>query len=119
VFYTIDIEEGANMTSFSQDRKWIEAKKLCGSAWVETVSYYRSIQGKNVFVYAILNKSKHLIVGAVSDDTVLLINRDKQAHLVSYSEVDRSRKLFKYSEDYEEETYEVDGTLYVVPLPKS
>lgn len=93
------------MSSFSQDKKWVEAKKAVGrSNWLEVVSYYRSIDGKNVFVYSVIEGKKRLIVDVLNDDTVLLIDRDRLT-TDSYESVLNSKKVFKYNEDHSEQEY--------------
>lgn len=87
------------MASFSQDRKWVEAKRAIGNLnWLEVISYYRSIDGKNVFVYSVIEGSKRLIVDVLDDDTVLL--KDKNGELIqdTYDNVFNSKKIFTYND---------------------
>ncbi|QIW88669.1 hypothetical protein P59_072 [Bacillus phage P59] len=87
------------MSSFSQDEKWMEAKRAVGHLnWLEVISYYRSIDGKNVEVYSVRDGEQRLIVDLIDDDTVLLLDKDGFAREDTYENVLSSRKIFKYSE---------------------
>lgn len=88
------------MSTFSQDEKWMEAKRAVGNLnWLEVISYYRSIGGRNVFVYSVIEGDKRLIVDVLDDDHVLLISKHGEPVVDSYDSVTNSRKLFKYNED--------------------
>lgn len=89
------------MGSFKDDEKWIEAKKAVDSknSWLEVISYYRSIDGKNVFVYSVIEGDKRLIVDVLDDERILLINKQGEPIIDSYVSVLNSRKIFKYNED--------------------
>jgi hypothetical protein len=90
------------MASFSQDSKWMEAKRAVGHLnWLEVISYYRSIYGEKVFVYAIIDGEKKLIVDVVDDETVLLLSKQGDGVLDDYDKVLESKKVFKYSESYD------------------
>jgi hypothetical protein len=94
------------MLSFSQDKKWIEAKRVIGNLnWIEIVSYYRFINGNNVFVYSIVDGDKRLIVDVISEDTVLLLSKNGELVTDDYDSVLNSKKIFKYSDKYERRTY--------------
>jgi len=85
------------MSSFSQDEKWMEAKKAVGNTnWLEIISYYRSIKGNHVSVYSVVNGEKRLIVDVLDDNTVLLISNNEYIK-DSYENVLNSRKIFKFS----------------------
>ena len=87
------------MSSFSQDAKWVEAKRTIGNNnWIDIVSYYHYIDGKNVLVYSIVEGDKRLIVDVLDDDTVLLKDKQGQYVVDSYENVLSSRKTFKYIE---------------------
>jgi hypothetical protein len=87
------------MSSFSQDEKWMEAKRAVGHLnWLEVISYYRSIEGKNVEVYSVRDGEQRLIVDLIDDDTVLLQDKDGLAIQDTYESVLSSRKIFKYAE---------------------
>jgi hypothetical protein len=87
------------MSSFSQDEKWMEAKRAVGHLnWLEVISYYRSIDGSNVQVYSVRDGEKRLIIDLLDDDTVLLKDKDGFAKEDTYENVLQSRKIFKYSE---------------------
>lgn len=108
------------MVSFSQDKKWMEAKKLLNQkySWIDIVSYYRSIGGNNVFVYCIGNGDKKLIVDIVDDDNVLLINKLGEPIIESYEDVLNSRKVFSYSENFENREFFVGSKRFVVALER-
>ncbi|AYJ75930.1 hypothetical protein BSP14_055 [Bacillus phage BSP14] len=104
------------MASFSQDTKWIEAKKVVGHVnWIEVVSYYRSIGGTNVFVYSVVNGDKRLIVDVIDDDEVLLIGKADELLTDSYTNVLNSRKVFKYSEELDFRNYYLRGQKFRIP----
>jgi hypothetical protein len=104
------------MASFSQDKKWMEAKKVCGHLnWLEVIAYYREIQGTNVFVYSVRNGERRLIVDVFDDDTVILLNKNRELVKDSYERVLSSRKSFKYSEHYENQEYSLGHRTYTVP----
>lgn len=95
------------MASFSQDRKWMEAKRVVGHlSWLEVIAYYREIQGTNVFVYSIIDGEKRLIVDVLSDDSVLLLGKNGVL-TDTYTNVLNSRKVFKYSECSEIKIYDL------------
>jgi hypothetical protein len=101
-FYIIHNCKEATMASFSQDKKWMEAKKVAGHLnWLEVISYYRSISGEKVFVYAVVDEKKQQIIDVIDDDTVLLLNKQGDPALYDYNRVLKSKKIFKYSESYE------------------
>lgn len=105
------------MTTFGQDEKWVEAKRAVGDLnWLEVVSYYRSIDGKNVFVYSIIEGDKRLIVDVLNDDSVLLINKHGEPVIDSYDNVMNSRKTFKYSDDSEVVECHIGKTNYKVTI---
>lgn len=90
------------MSSFSKDKKWMEAKRAIGNMnWLEIVSYYRSINGIHVFVYSVIDGNKRLIVDVIDDDTVLLLSKSGQLVIDDYDLVLNSKKIFKYSEQCE------------------
>jgi len=102
------------MASFSQDKKWMEAKRVVGHLnWLEVIAYYREIQGNNVFVYSVVDGEKRLIVDILSDDSVLLISKDG-ALIDTYANVLNSRKIFKYSEDSETKTYMLGSDKFTI-----
>lgn len=105
------------MKTFKDDKKWQEAKRVAGSdKWLEVISYYRSIGGKNVFVYSVIDGDKRLIVDILDDDRVLLV--DKRGELVTdnYDNVLNSKKVFKYNEDIEEVDYYFESNKYKVAI---
>lgn len=105
------------MASFSQDNKWTEAKRAVGSTnWIEVVSYYRSIDGENVFVYSVVDGEKRLIVDVLDDENVLLIGRDGNLITDSYSNVENSRKVFKYSDNNEQRYLQLGSAEYLVTI---
>ena len=106
--------------SFSQDKKWLEAKRAVGveNSWVEIVSYYRAIDGKNVFVYTVGDGDKRLIVDFFDDENVLLISRSGEPIIDTYDNVTNSRKLFRYSENFENREYSVKGKTFIIPIEK-
>ena len=105
------------MSSFSQDEKWMEAKRAVGHLnWLEVISYYRSIYGNKVFVYSIVDGDKRLIVDVLDDDTVLLIDKHGTARLDSYENVLSSRKTFKYSEYSEDRKFVLDSGEYTITV---
>jgi len=100
------------MASFSEDEKWLEAKKIVGAnnSWIDIISVYRYLGGKNVFVYIIGDKDKRQIVDIVDDENnVLLISKYGEPIIEDYDTVEKSRKSFNYSEDIEERTYYIAG----------
>jgi len=111
------VKKEATMSSFSSDKKWMEAKKVVGDMnWVEIVSYYRSINGTNVFVYVIGEGNKRLIVDVIDDDNILLINKDGDPEIDTYENVMNSRKEFKYSEDFGYEDFYLNDTKITIPI---
>lgn len=89
------------MASFSQDRKWLEAKRAVGNLnWLEVIRYYRSINGTNVFVYSVIEGDKRLIADVLDDGHILLVNKHGEPVFDSYENVLNSRKIFKYNEDF-------------------
>lgn len=98
------------MSYFSRDKKWIEAKKVIGDInWLEIISYYRMINGSNVFVYSIINKEQKLIVDILDDHRVILVNKHSEIELEDYNTVLSSRKRFCYSHKYKEKELEFNG----------
>ncbi|AGB62610.1 hypothetical protein [Bacillus phage phiAGATE] len=82
---------------FSQDKKWMEAKRAVGHLdWIEVVSYYHHIQGEDVTVYAVLNGEMFEIQTALNDNTVLLTDSDGEDVEKDYQTVLSSRKVFKH-----------------------
>ncbi|QIA28676.1 hypothetical protein [Phage f2b1] len=107
------------MTSYSQDRKWLEAKRAVGHLnWLEVISYYRSIGGDSVFVYSIVEGDKRLIVDILADESILLINREGLPVTDSYDNVLKSRKAFNYSDTSELRTYTVGKESYQIAIEK-
>lgn len=105
------------MSSFSQDAKWAEAKQTVGSSnWLEVVSYYRSIDGKNVFVYSVIEGDKRLIVDIIDDEHILLINKLGEPVVDSYQNVLNSRKVFKYCETVRYREYYVGSHKYKIAI---
>lgn len=106
-----------SMSSFNQDAKWVEAKRVVGNLnWLEVVSYYRSIGGKNVFVYSVIEGDKRLIVDVLDDDSVVLINREGEVSINDYDTVMNSRKVFKYNEDIEQIPFTFRNQQYFIPV---
>jgi hypothetical protein len=92
------------MSTFSQDEKWVEAKRAVGNLnWLEVISYYRTIDGENVFVYSVIEGDKRLIVDVLDDEHILLLNKQGEPVVDSYSNVLNSRKVFKYNDDSSEQ----------------
>jgi hypothetical protein len=88
------------MSSYSQDEKWVEAKRAVGGLnWLEVISYYRSVDGENVFVYSVIEGDKRLIVDILDDENVLLLNKYGEPIVDSYENVLNSRKVFKYNDE--------------------
>lgn len=105
------------MASFSQDEKWMEAKRAVGHLnWLEVISYYRSIEGDNVFVYSVIDGEKRLIVDILSDDNILLVDKHGCIITDSYMNVLNSRKVFKYSEDSETKQYKLGPDKYTIVI---
>lgn len=105
------------MSSFSQDKKWAEAKRAVGSLnWLEVISYYRSIDGKNVFVYSVIEGDKRLIVDIINDETILLINKHGEPIVDKYESVLNSRKIFKYNEDCSVRDFFVGSSKYKIAV---
>jgi hypothetical protein len=109
------------MSSFGQDSKWLEAKKVIGDLnWIEIVSYYRFIGGNNVFVYVIGDGDKKLIVDIIDeDDNILLINKNGKPLTDSYDNVTNSKKVFQYSESLEDKEYYLGKQKFIIPTEKS
>lgn len=88
------------MSSYSQDEKWVEAKRAVGNVnWLEVIHYYRSINGDKVFVYSVVEGNKRLIVDIIDDENVLLLNQKGEPVTDSYENVLKSRKIFRYNDD--------------------
>jgi hypothetical protein len=105
------------MSSFSQDTKWAEAKRAVGNLnWLEVISYYRSIGGKNVFVYSVIEGDKRLIVDILDNERVVLVNKNGEPVIDSYTAVESSRKVFKYSEKTEQVPYMVGNKEYLITI---
>lgn len=105
------------MASFNEDTKWMEAKRAIGDMnWIEIVSYYRSIDGENVFVYSVLDGDRRLIIDVIDDDLVLLMNSKGEPVSESYESVMNSRKVFKYSKDTELHSFHFDGKEFKFPI---
>lgn len=105
---------------FSNDPKWLEAKRSIGRLdWIEVVSYYRYLGGKNIFVYIIRDKTKKLIIDFIdSDGNVILLNRNKELEIQDYESVDTSKKEFVYAHDFETSVYEIEGQEFKVATEK-
>lgn len=88
------------MSSFREDSKWQIAKKLLNQnyTWLEVISYYKAIGGKNVLVYSVIDGEKRLIVDLTEDNQVLLANRHGELVTDTYENVLNSRKVFEYSD---------------------
>ncbi|AII28099.1 portal protein [Bacillus phage Bobb] len=83
---------------FSQDKKWMEAKRAVGHLdWIEVVSYYHDIQGKDISVFAVLDGEMFKIQTVIDNDTVLLTDSAGAEVEKDYNTVLSSRKVFKYS----------------------
>lgn len=106
------------MSSFSQDKKWMEAKRVIGELnWIEIVSYYRFVEGRNVFVYSVVDGDKRLIVDVISgDNAVLLLNKKGEFVTDSYEAVMNSKKIFKYSDNYELKTYRFGSYKFTIAI---
>ena len=105
------------MSSVSQDKKWVEVKRVISDLnWLEIVSYYRSIDGRNVFVYSIIEGDKRLIVDVLDDEYVVLMNKHGEPIIDSYETVFNSRKVFKYNEDFEQVPCMVRNKEYLVTI---
>lgn len=103
------------MSSFSQDKRWVEAKRAVGNMnWIEIVSYYRAINGTHVFVYAVIGGDKRLIVDVIDDDTVLLLSKTGQLITDDYVTVLNSKKIFKYSERCEQKDFYLGSQKYTI-----
>ncbi|WP_325227477.1 hypothetical protein [Schnuerera sp.] len=108
------------MSSFSQDKKWMEAKKVIGDLdWIEIISYYRFIGGNNVFVYVAGDGDKKQIVDIIDKEgTVLLLNRAGYLETDTYDNVTNSKKIFEYSEYFEEEEHFFEDSKIKIPVKK-
>lgn len=107
------------MSSFSQDKKWMEAKKAVGYgnySWLDVVSYYRFIDGTNVFVYSVIEGDKRLIVDVLDSGQVLLVTREGKLITDDYRAVLESRKIFKYSRHFEKKELPLGSEKYTVIL---
>lgn len=105
------------MKTFKDDKKWQEAKRVIGSdRWLEVISYYRAIGGKNVFVYSVIDGDKRLIVDILDDDRILLVDKHGDLITDSYEKVLNSKKVFKYNENIEQVDYYLDSTKYRVTI---
>lgn len=105
------------MSSFSQDKKWVEAKRAVGNLnWLEVISYYRSIDGKNVFVYSVIEGDKRLIVDILDDEHILLINKQGEPIVDSYTNVLNSRKVFKYNASSLERDFFIGSDKYKIAV---
>lgn len=83
---------------FSQDKKWMEAKRAVGHLdWIEVVSYYHDIQGKDISVFAVLDGEMFKIQAITDRGTVLLTDSVGAEVEKDYDTVLSSRKVFKYS----------------------
>lgn len=102
---------------FSQDEKWLEAKRAAGHLnWLEVIAYYREIGGSCVYVYAIGDKDKRLIVDILNDDTILLLDKNNSPVIDTYENILKSRKAFNYSENYEYTQFYHEDTKYIVKV---
>lgn len=101
--------------SFASDEKWLEAKKVVGNRgnWLDVVDYYNTIDGKNTFVYSLIEGDKRLIVD-IRDQDVLLINGEGELEVDEYEAVLRSRKQFVYTEKTKECEYNLRGDTITV-----
>lgn len=105
------------MSSFNQDSKWIEAKKVVGNLnWLEIISYYRMVEGSNVFVYAIGDGDKRLIVDVIDDNEVLLVGKSEELIIDTYENIMRSKKMFSYSENYKKRDFVLGGSKITIKL---
>lgn len=105
------------MSSFSQDKKWVEAKKAFGSHnWLETIAYYRILGGENVFVYSLMEGDKRLIIDVLEDDSVVLLSKHGFLLTDSFMNVHTSRKVFSYSDEIEYHSHTLEGRSFKVPV---
>lgn len=82
---------------YQEDEKWVEAKRtLRTDDWIEVTSFYRELGGHDVFVYALLDREKKLILDIDDDDNVLLYTKDGVVS-EDYERVFTSRKYFSYT----------------------
>ena len=96
----------------------MEDKRVIGNLnWIEIVSYYRFVNGTNVFVYSIVDGDKRLIVDVISgEDAVLLLNKKGELITDSYDAVLNSKKIFKYSENYELKPYRFGSHKFTIAV---
>lgn len=105
------------MSSFSKDNKWMEAKKVVGNTnWLEIISYYRAINGTDVFVYSVIDGDKRLIVDVLDNDTVLLLNKSGQLVTEDYEATLNSKKIFKHSEQGERRNFYLGSQKYSIVI---
>lgn len=107
------------MSSFGQDEKWIEAKRAVGinNSWLEIINFYRSIGGENVFVYSAGNGDKRLIVDIIDEeDNILLLDKDNHPVSDTYENVNKSKKVFHYEEDYDYMYITYEGHIHTIPV---
>lgn len=107
------------MTQFSDDTRWLEAKKVIGfnNSWLKVLEYYKSIGGDNVFVYCIGDGNKNLIVD-IQEDKVVLMDKRGNLFFEETENVINSRKEFKYSTDIETKELSLESQSYNVVMEK-
>jgi hypothetical protein len=106
--------------NFSEDRQWMEAKRMIKDTnWIEIVNYYHAIGGKNVMVYSIHDREKCLIIDVlegnnVAEDRVLVLTPKNEVVAKDYEEVLNSRKQFSYADNIERLELDYKGTEIIV-----
>lgn len=90
---------------FNQDNKWLEAKRIgrelgVADNWLEMITLYHNIGGSNIFIYAIIDNQKYLIVDVLDDEHVILLDSSDNPVIEDYKKVFDSKKIFSYSDSF-------------------
>lgn len=107
------------MVSFGTDKQWLEAKKVIGDLdWIEIVSYYRFVGGRNAFVFTVGEGEVRQIIDIIDEDkNVLLLNDEGQIEVDTFDNVTKSKKIFKYTTEVEEYRYELGEEYLKITAP--
>lgn len=107
------------MITFGTDKRWLEAKKVVGDLdWVEIVSYYRFVGGRNAFVFTAGEGEVKQIIDILDEDkNVILLNDEGQVEIDTFENVTKSKKIFKYTTEIEEDKYELGEEYLNIATP--
>lgn len=94
--------EQGNM--YKNDKIWNEAKKVArahgfSNNWIEIIDYYNAQGGTHVQIFCVIEESQSRILYILDDESILLMNRDKEVEVKGYDEVFESPKVFFYLDE--------------------